>query len=510
MLSLVPLLQLLATYQTLSAPRPKTETTVKTLETLLAESVILPARASFLSSKRSRMGPDVATNLILCKDLLTPLSKFTLYETQEKSPVATFYSIAIRYLPRETPKQRTTEDPWLQSLFRQLVEILSSIHSPSQNLIGTVKFMLHEAVDNHLLLESSLVKMVLSEFSGLLSNDSDVLDWDLVTICLKLNSDIFIVPSPQREPNIFLTSLLTRIAGMSFELPVDHDHRYGEILFNVIIPLVQAFAHARDLPRFIDHWKEELTHEQEMIINSNAVPSIWEDDRISQAVADLVETSLTIGQVSQILLAGLADLPLHVSSNTRPLASLLILECVLNGCTSDGNIEEFTEAARSTYSSVLELFPKKDCWHTLKRWRAWRLLTTINIRWPVLLPMPELESAENDAICIAFEFLDKGASCPNFAEQLYAFNYILGFAALEVSGRQVLHRAAHQTIKRALGIILDHQEIINDLLRSEEWVTSRHRGRIPEWNGRSDGIESAEILMMVCQARTLCSPEAFQ
>ena len=506
--SLLPLLQLLATYQDMLFSTAETQLLVKALEKLLVENTILPARASFLSSKRPNIGLDNGASLTLHKDLLKPLSEAALSDTHGSPPAVTFYRAAIRSVLRKTPKERMAENLWLQSLFRQLVEDIPStplLHFSSyRNLVHTIKLMLQEAAHHNVLLDKNLLESLLLRFSGLLVQNSDTVDWEFISICLELNSDVFVVPSPQRKPSNLLTHLLARITDLSFDLPQDRNLKYGQILLKIIIPLVRAFAHARDLTRFIDYWKEELRRYEERPEYPDAVPSIWEDDKLCQIVADLIELTLTTGQVSQILQAAL------ISSENRSLASLVVLNSVINGCRSDGSILELTEIVRSTNTCASELVLNESCWRTLKMWRVWRLLATINSRWPIVRATPEIEFVEQKILCRALEILGACASHHDIAEGLYAFSYILSFTTLEKSGSKILDRPAYDTIRQAIGIVMDHQETLSTSMLFKDSAVSHQTRSAPRWNGRSDGIESIEILLMVCQAQVVSSPEAFQ
>ena len=513
----MPLLQLLLTYQRISPSVSKTQKNIDSLEMLLAKYIILPARASFLITKRPKTNLDAAPNQSLYNDLLAALCESALYEPQRTSLSTTLYSIAIRSIPRETPKQRTAENPWLQSLFGQLIESAPSMpSSPPNSLESVARFvrsMLHEAVEHNVLLDITLLETLLCKFSGVISNDGglDIVDLDLVSLCLELNPDVFVLRSPQRVSNMLLTSLLARITEASFEPAMNHRHEHETVLSNVILPLVQAFAHARDLLRFVDHWKEELTRHEEKVEDPDAKPSIWEDDRLSQTVADLIKSGLTTGQVKQVLLAAHADLPLLAPGQSRrALASLVILDCTINGCTSHENIVELTEIASSIYTSLLEVVSDDKYSHMPKMWRVWRTLATINKRWPIPHAAPDIESAEHLAMRRALKLVDCDASRSNFAEELHAFDYILSFAAPDTSGSEVLPQSLRRTVRRAFDIVLNHAERLCDLVRSEEGVAPRHLGSAPQWNGRNNAVDSAEIFIMGCLAQWLLAPEILQ
>ncbi len=500
----------------LSPSRSETPDVTKSLDTLLAKYIIFPARSSFLSLKRSRTGLDEVANQSLYKDLLAPISQTTLSEACDVSPAAMIYSVAIGCLQRETPKQRMAENPWLQSLFRLLVE--SAFVTPllpsnsTETLMRTLKSMLNEALDHNVLLDINMLETLLSRFSGLFSGitSPNNVDWDLVHLILKLNPDVFIRLSPQRASNEFLTTLLARITerlGPS----MDHSHEYNETLSGVVLPLVRAFVHARDLTRFIDHWKQELTRYQERLEDWNAKPSIWEDDDLSQTVADFIKSALTIGQLRQVLLEAHPDLPSSVPSKTkRPLASLVILDCAISGCTSDQSTVELKEIAQSIYTSLLKLASDERFWNTLKMWRVWRTLTTINMRWSIPHAAPNVDSTEDYAIHKALNIVENEGSKSDSAEKLHAFNYILSFAAVEKSKSKNLQNPPCQTIRRAVRTILNHQEILSDFLSPEDSVVSRRSDSAPQWDGRTTGVESTQILVIVCQAQVLFAPETFQ
>ena len=513
----MPLLQLLVTYQTALPSTPKTHKIIDSLENLLAKHIIFPARVSFLSSKRTKVVSDEEANSSLYKDLLTPLSKNVRNNSGDISQIQTLYSTAVRCTPRETAKQRITENPWLQLLFRHLFESASSMSSSSSTLdeisMRKLKALLNQAIDHNVPLDISLLEMLLSKFSGILSKEGglNIVDWDLVGSCIKLNPDVFVLRSPQRASNILLTSLFTRITERCFGPPRGRSDKYEEILSDVVLPLVQAFAHARDLLRFIDHWKGELARFEELTEEVEAEPSIWEDHRLSQRVADIVDSALTTGQIRKVLIAAQSGLhPLVATRQTGLLSSSVILDCVINGCTSETTIMELVDTARSIYAFLLEIASGDKDWDTIKRWRVWRILTTINIRWPNMHANPSDKFAEQPTMRRALELIRCNNIKANYAEEVHCFNYIVNLAAVEKHGSEILDQPPNHTVRRAFEAVLSHQQISSDISSSEDWVASRQSGSAPSWNGRSDEVASVEILMMICQAQMLTSPEVLQ
>lgn len=379
-------------------------------------------------------------------------------------------------------------------------------------LIRTIKSMLHEALDHNVLLDISMLETLLSIFSGLFSESSgpDIVDWDLVSLVLKINPDVFIRLSSPRQSNKFLTTMLTRITKIRFEVSMEDSHE-SNVITGVVIPLVQAFVHARDLPRFIEHWGKELTCYYQRLEEQAKETSIWEDSHLSQTIADFVESALTTGQLRQVLLEAQADLTLTESSETiRPLASLVILDSAISGCTSDAIIENVMGTVQHLYTSLLNLASNDRFTNIPKMWRVWRILTTINIRWSIPHATPDCKDAEDHVLRRALRLVDYDASKCNFTEELHAFYYILSFAAPEKSGTEMLQNSPCQMIRLAVETVMNHQKILIDVLIPEDTVISRRSCSAPQWNGRSNGVKSPELLIMGCQAQVLFSPEALQ
>ena len=496
---------------------PEAHEIINALENLLAKYIIFPARASLLRSKRTRAELGEEANSSLYKDLLAPLSKSAANESKDSSPSTALFSIAIRCTPRETAKQRTAENPWLQSLFRHLFENAVLVSSSSPNLDESSKRtlggLLNEAIDHNVLLDTAILEMLLSNFSGIFSDDDglDIVDWDLISWCIELTPDVFVLRSLDRTSNILLTSLLTSITERFFELPSGSSDKYENVLSGIILPLVQAFAHARDLPRFIYHWTAELVRFEKIMDKVDAELSIWEDSRLSQTVADLINSALTTGQVKEILITAQNSLPSLVATGpTRPLSSLVILDCAINGCKSDSCIVELTDTARSIYASLLDFASNDKYWQIEKRWRVWRILSTINFRWSRMHAAPGGNSAEQLVMRRALDLITCKILKANYTEELHCFNYIVSFAVVEKHGSEILQQPPDHTVKRAFDTVLSHQQISSKFLSSEEWVASCHSGLAPKWNSRSDEVASVEILMMICQAQLLSSPEVLQ
>ena len=517
MYCILPLLQLLITYQKILPSTLKGQKVVGCLEDLLAKYIILPARASFLNSKRTKAGSDKDPSSVLHNDLSAPLSKIAMKEAEDISPITVLYSVAIECNPRGTAKQRVTEHPWLQYLFSQLSESLSLASSSQPTLdegsMCTLKALLHEAIKHNISLDIALLTAFLSKYSGLFPKDGglNIVDWDLVGLCIRLNPDVFVLRSPQRASNALLTALFTRITERFFDPLLDRGDKYEKVLSGIILSLVQAFADARDLPRFIDCWKGELARFEETMEELKAELSIWEDSRLCQKVSDLISSALTAGQIEQILIAAHNGLTLLVATKeTRPLSSLVVLDSAINGCISETIIVKLTDTARSIYVFLLEIASDEKYWDTPKRWKFWRVMTTINARWLRTHVALEDNPAEQHALRRALELINCKNSKANYAEEIHCFHYIMSFAAVKKHGSENMQRPPNHIVRQAFDIVLSHQQISSDFLSSEDWVASRHNSSAPNWNGQSNEVASVEILVMICQAQALTSPEILQ
>jgi nucleolar pre-ribosomal-associated protein 2 len=137
----------------------------------------------------------------------------------------------------------------------------------------------------------------------------------------------------------------------------------------VTIPLMNEFAKARDLSGFIRHWYAQLVEferlRKEFRLFSMAIFSAWEDDSIQLELSKMLEPSLTVQQIVQLL-----DW-LSAEVEVNPDSVCVILEAIAVSITH----EDVIDAVGLRLYHIMfddEVSAKLDRRY---EWRSWRLLS---------------------------------------------------------------------------------------------------------------------------------------
>ena len=387
------------------------------VEKMLEVYVIRPARTSYIDSKGSRESRERSFRLYM-KDLLKPLSTITSSELIKEDPnhssltalssVPILFGICIACSPRDTPKRRIMEFPWLEAFFSQLCSCLSlfgpiaPISEIGMKRLDVLKRMLLTVRTHEIQLKSSTIEQIVIDVLGVLdsSETNAAVDWELLGICLKINADVFIVPSSShessqssfsRQPNKILSSLLTKLTDLRCYTSHESQKRRAAIVSEIILPLVQAFVHARDLSVFIDIWKQNLAFSFQQMLNSSDshlsksfTCYVWEDELVLQEVMAVVETALNFTQIEAILQTAKEGISLS-KADCQPtavsLANIVIVDCILHGCESEINISRLSGLAQEVHNTVIDLlFSHKEDF-TYGDFRLWRTLEGVTRRW---------------------------------------------------------------------------------------------------------------------------------
>lgn len=466
--------------------------TIATLQRQITEHIVLPARQSFENSK-SRTAKGDGGREISIDQLLSPLRGIMSqrehqhqFHIEKFHPIARFYRIIVENTPLETSKQRISQRAWLQFMFDHIATQASIFVSNSSDFTSNpdstkaLKDILGIVSDQNIKFETASLEKILTQCSLLLNEESSQVDWDIITLCMEIDPDVFVIPavsadSPARKPNAYLVALFRKINALSQSAQAKSKQsgtmRQAEL---VTVSLVKGFAHARDLLGFVDHWTSNLVHAhslredaEEQTANSDEraddpddrigdsdeqtdkAPSVWEGDLLSQAVATEVERRLTSGQIQNLLQklkVGLSTMDTDSDREQgRYIADLVILDCILSGCHDEDNIEQLTEIVQDLYTIILVLceaeVPPKS--HT---WRLWRCLATIKSRWAIQLSRSiNFKESEENIVKKALEQPSSANERHSMEELLQSLNYVL--SVIESPGLPLRNRFACSTIK---------------------------------------------------------------
>ncbi|KAL9612018.1 MAG: hypothetical protein Q9167_003384 [Letrouitia subvulpina] len=533
---LVPILQLLASLQNHPGVQANSQSVIDSLNRLLEKHIYAAAKIAFdFSKQRSPSERNEPSNPSV-GELLAPLRDTVSHDSSQRpklprnsgeqlSPVALIFSILLKQTPRRTPKQRTSQLPWLQYIFNQLIgcsdilTILQDSPSISGERATTLTQMLQEAVKQKVRLEVSELNRVLSfVVKASLRKGNSRIGWTLTSLCLQVNPSVlsagYSKAQIEHKEDNPLSSLLSDL-NLQWKVSTEEDYVYDIATFEVLLPLARAFGEARDLKGFIHHWKFSLLECQSKRPpppEPYSVPSqsIWESENLLQCVANLLESRLTIGQIDTILRE--IDGDLGISEDSRPLelehiisTNLVLLDCILDGCRSEDHISELSDHVKSIIMKLLAL--TVSACSSESKWRFWRVLATFNWRWNGLTGVINpsiLQHNVDDAIQLSSLDTVSGYS---HTEGLFAVDFMLSFFRLILPAEkdQTLPSVA-QHILSALEALLNRR--IDSSYRGKQIQGSHgHQSSnnpcLPKWDFCSSSVASMEIFLLGCFALIL-------
>ena len=298
---------------------------------------------------------------------------------------------------------------------------------------------------------------------------------------------------------------------------------YGFTLSNIILPLVDAFANARNLLGFFSYWQEQLNRilrardsRHDATYSSTCSRSIWEDEELLNTAGHFVESSLTVGQIDNLLqsaFGNLAHLTAEEDAYFTSWAYFIIGDCLVHAYTSEATLTRLTETIKSIYPSLLRAVSKGSASRHKHGWRMWRALATIKRHWPGLRRIADFIDEEDAATRRAQELLGQAMSteppnnphASNYTEELHAFNFILSSAHMENIVNEMSHVASGQAMTLAVTTILDYNESICNGARVGEGDGNLLTGQ--EWGETNESVESVDLLVLGCFAQIVISPK---
>ena len=555
---MLPALQLLHQCREWSSSKKDMEAVTTTLEHLLITFTILPFRASFIGTKESGQLQFTNHATELMEDLVSalrshhyPKSKANrslgrgTYEAERQALktqnhlkityVSLLFEIALSLRPTSKSTNSRAEDSWLEELFDQLVDCAGILVPPTSTVKAhkdhtrLVGWMLQKCVDHKLRLSLSRIQGILDRFSGFSSsNGGDAVEWSVVSLCLQIDKNAFVVPDPSGEaslshstryPNKYLSALFSIISNEHFEA----SQNYEFLLTGIVLPLCSAFADARDLDVFIHYWIEQISiHEERQSETKRLsldIHCLWQDERLLQLVAQLAESKLTPGQLDHLASSaakGLApSIPSTSINSSLSLASLVILDCLFASRYQEATLKMLAETAQSVFGMLSARL--SDCLDRslVHKWRMWRIVTAIADRWVTLRNSPLFKGSVQSAICTASEVLNRmclGTSPDgeaDFGEELFAFRFLLHMAVIEESGT-TLQFPSRTRLVSAVAKIIDLVEPFCHRISHDHFQTIKLPANVPGWDEYDTVVKSINTLYLGCVADILISPVALR
>ena len=555
---MLPALQLLHNCREWPSSKKDMEAVTTSLERLLITFTVLPFRASFVDTKESGQLQFTNHATALMKDLVSalrsyhyPKSKASIslgrgtYEAERQvlktqnhlkiTYVSLFFEIALSLRPVSKSTNNRAEDSWLEELFGQLIDCADILVPPNstakahKDYTRLVGWMLQKCVDRELRLSLSKIQGILDQFSGFFSsNCGNTVEWSVVSLCLQVDSNAFVIPDPSGEaslshstryPNKYLSALFSNISNEHFEA----SQNYEFLLTGIVLPLCSAFTDARDLDSFIHYWSEQISIHEERQSDKKGlslkIPCLWQDERLLQLVAQLAESKLTPGQLDHLASSASKgfspSMPSTSISPSLSLASLAILDCLFAGIYEEATLKTLAETAQSVFimlgaqlSDFLDHSP-------LHKWRMWRIKTAIADRWGTLRNSPLFKGSVQSSICTASEVLNRmclGTSPDgeaDFGEELFAFRFLLHLVVIEESGTN-LQFPSRTRLVSAVAKTIDMMEPFCHRISHDHFQTIKLPAYVPRWEEFDTVVRSINTLYLGCVADILISPVALR
>ena len=523
--ALLPILELLCAHNDTRLYYKSKDDAVKALETLIIEHNILPAREAFFQNHSSTHKSAVTSeNHFKSTESFSSLEQYRFRDCRESQhsstmPFALLLRIAFECTPRDTAIQKANENPWLRYLFAQLVQRMSAsingsnLSDPKEQYSMAQKIMLDIILDYKVQLQVSELGDIISDLTGLFDADIHVtVDWRMTSLCLKLNPDIFIVKqdnSDQERPtaNKYLTALIEKITNTNFS-PRGQDYGLSEIL----LPLMNAFADARDLTSFIHHWIEQLQihppknrHYPKPKRKAFFGRSIWQSHQLQKAVACRAKKLLTERQMKKILVKMDEDLWTtakgpkgNYQSYSQSFAASVIIECLLGSCESETMLKSLTAAALQISVSVLKIIGTSLDWTETNRWRFWLIASDINILWPLLNLNPGTQVLANVALKVALELFQGfekriTVTKQDYTEEICAFRFLLSMPSMGLpADSQLFHRSKTTAVEVFRNILMNNHDLCERIRLDSEGIR-KQKDKVPQWEGFVFKVSLSEL-----------------
>ncbi|KAA8906110.1 Urb2/Npa2 family-domain-containing protein [Sphaerosporella brunnea] len=323
------------------------ETTLKNMvaEYVFGTEILFPVTAV---QKQSSVKPST-------KELLPLLAPLKLEDT---AMLGTYLPLLFHVAIKSQERKRSKADlAVVEALFTALLSVVPGLdlepEVPNASASGgdIIASLLQVLIETGTALSSATLSRIVTKFAHLVSKDAALVRWSLVQTVLEIDFDTFLHPSVT-DLNAQLFSALARAK------PSDQVSR-------VLGLVVDGFVKARDVPGFVERWKEQL--------NAGDEGDVWRSDALARAFAPIVEDSLTTPQVVKTV------------DNLRVQKQWIILDAILRGLRREET--ELRLLATGALAAVIDSARSDG-----NNWRAWRLLVRIGSISPQLL-LPIVEDA---------------------------------------------------------------------------------------------------------------------
>ncbi|KAH0017386.1 hypothetical protein KCU78_g7556, partial [Aureobasidium melanogenum] len=340
-----------------SASQQHTQHAVRSLDRLLATHLFVPARVAFYSSKaivqkkrQQAEVPGLVQRLEPLRSHITALLDEDTNDLVKQGQLSSAYGcvpllldLAVRCAPISNPKQRIVEAPWIHLVFKSLLDTIASSAKASDVSIVNQKLneMFNVLSSKSLVLDADVLSEILDQRCNLSTSHPD---FPLVAKILNMNASMFTDISAVPAKTLFeaLTSNGEAKASAVTSLESSDDWSNPRtICYKIVVPLIHAYARTRNLPAFLEQWSSCLSTQ----ISSRKTSKwlLWADLSLEEALRDVLETSLTPVQISELLDSRQNALVQSTSSSSiaspQTFANIVLLNAVVGAVKTDATID---------------------------------------------------------------------------------------------------------------------------------------------------------------------------
>lgn len=320
--------------------------------------------------------------------------------------IPTFYDIVARSVPRDSFRRQNAEASWLETVFVALAELAySSTQQLGGNTLGFISLLeqLFIVVRARKISLSPNTFLTHASYTGLLKGKEDPqqVRWSLTILLMELESDIFLPNSGFKDSSRLLDALFLSLHHIRGNM--SDQKTYQLVKEKVVIPLIRAFAGARDLPTFAGFWYEQL-REIEVARNDLAY-SVWEDDDVLLVYQEALRGSISDTFLKTQIETAISTVTKsgHISKAPDSYAYFVILEAGTRIWGQSGlpglRIDLVTGLMESLHKTLSK---RKGDRHWL--WRLWRVarnLMPIGLKSTFNTPNELADKFKREALVVA-------------------------------------------------------------------------------------------------------------
>ncbi|KAG0645375.1 Unhealthy ribosome biogenesis 2 [Hyphodiscus hymeniophilus] len=409
---------------------------------LAARNIIIPAKAAKFENDDS--------------DLLNTLTRISVIQDSTNAPI--LFEVAILSIQVQgSRRRRPNDESWLHTVFTTLIDAMPPKRAKENG--EAIRQMVQSAIKYKVTLDLPTLRSIASQYC-FSENDTN---WELLATIIKLDANVFLIPDKEKD---LVQQVLTRVTAEW--LTINWPDICAQVVSEVVIPLMNGFAQARDLSTFIRHWHGQIIESSKLRDGAPSHPMIllfsaWEYDSLQTELSRIMEASLTINQITQVLDWLASQVTEH------PDATCLILEAMAGSIDR----EEVVDAVGLRPFHIMFDNGVSEKLSETYKWRSWRILSR-TLKWitqPGLEELSILWEERHVPFNVLSSVLDDGSiATPNRSNNMKLETLRFVCAARNVSRKgmrlDILTRKPAMLLLRSLS--QDLKEFLQELTSAKE------------------------------------------